>query len=645
MDKKKLCWYINRFSKMSLKEIFWRLDVLVNQPDLRKIQRIPQDLAAKQLARELPPLGARSGNAFAASEEETRRVVERAEKILRREFEFFGKAAKLPENFSWLRDPLNGAETPRKDFLELNYRDPEAKASVMRIWFLNRHTHLVTLAQAYALTKREEFAREIVAELKSWLMECHYPYGLPWITSMEAAVRLLAWTFMFRFLGDERPACFDDLFVRDFFTSVKRHYAYVKFNRSRYSSANNHALAELAALVCAREIFPLLFEEEKEDLADELMKEAEAQFSESGANLEQAFSYHAFSLELLCAAAAQSGEFLGKARELFYKAAVFLARANEIMPLCGEYGDSDEAVATGILTREGDYYGQVAKLAYAFASPEPKESGVVTEDHQWYTGTEIQTPPVYDLSDYSADCGFFWKGRTEDGLTFSLFFKTGPLGLGKLAAHGHADTLSFLMSVNGTPVFVDSGTGAYHQNKRWRNYFRSSAAHNTMVVNDQDQSLSLGPFMWRENYKTVIETRTMTEKDFDLSARHYGYKKRFNLTHVRGLQFSAEKRELTVTDAPMGCDNVNIKQYFHVSDKCEVTQTGSKTFLVKGPDFKLELTFMHVLSAKLAAGDEATPLGFASAHLGEWSPCPVIVTEANCIGNDSLISKFVLKPL
>jgi hypothetical protein len=45
-------------------------------------------------------------------------------------------------------------------------------------------------------------------------------------------------------------------------------------------------------------------------------------------------------------------------------------------------------------------------------------------------------------------------------------------------------------------VIVDPGTYCYHREPRWRNHFRSTAAHNTVVLDGADQSEMLGPFMW-----------------------------------------------------------------------------------------------------------------------------------------------------
>src|SRR5206468_507056 len=58
----------------------------------------------------------------------------------------------------------------------------------------------------------------------------------------------------------------------------------------------------------------------------------------------------------------------------------------------------------------------------------------------------------------------------------------GPLGYTAIAAHGHADALSFTLSVGGSEFLIDPGTCAYHTQERWRQYFRGTAAHNTLRV-------------------------------------------------------------------------------------------------------------------------------------------------------------------
>ena len=46
-------------------------------------------------------------------------------------------------------------------------------------------------------------------------------------------------------------------------------------------------------------------------------------------------------------------------------------------------------------------------------------------------------------------------------------------------------------------------------NPRWRSYFRSTLAHNTIEVGGQDQSTSGGPFLWTRHARSrLIELET-----------------------------------------------------------------------------------------------------------------------------------------
>jgi uncharacterized heparinase superfamily protein len=63
----------------------------------------------------------------------------------------------------------------------------------------------------------------------------------------------------------------------------------------------------------------------------------------------------------------------------------------------------------------------------------------------------------------------------------------GPVGPDYMPGHGHADTLSFELSLFGHRVFVNSGTSCYGtSDERLRQ--RGTAAHNTLVVDGQNSS-------------------------------------------------------------------------------------------------------------------------------------------------------------
>ena len=55
--------------------------------------------------------------------------------------------------------------------------------------------------------------------------------------------------------------------------------------------------------------------------------------------------------------------------------------------------------------------------------------------------------------------------------------------------HGHADALSLVLNVGGTEILKDPGTCVYNGSPEWRDFFRSTHAHNTIVVDDASVSM------------------------------------------------------------------------------------------------------------------------------------------------------------
>src|SRR5262249_56319762 len=62
----------------------------------------------------------------------------------------------------------------------------------------------------------------------------------------------------------------------------------------------------------------------------------------------------------------------------------------------------------------------------------------------------------------------------------------GDIGLRGRGGHGHNDTLAIDVFYRGAPLLVDSGCYVSTAPPRQRNAFRSTAAHNTVVVDDME---------------------------------------------------------------------------------------------------------------------------------------------------------------
>src|SRR5262249_50807532 len=71
--------------------------------------------------------------------------------------------------------------------------------------------------------------------------------------------------------------------------------------------------------------------------------------------------------------------------------------------------------------------------------------------------------------------------------------------------HGHADTLSIVVAAHGKPLLVDPGTYTYHEAKKIRDQFRSSMAHNTLVVDGASSSKPGRTFNWTSRAEATAE--------------------------------------------------------------------------------------------------------------------------------------------
>src|SRR5262249_6658598 len=116
------------------------------------------------------------------------------------------------------------------------------------------------------------------------------------------------------------------------------------------------------------------------------------------------------------------------------------------------------------------------------------------------------------------DGGYTVIRETVTGRRAMIVFDHGPLGFSSIAAHGHADALAVWLHVDGVPVLIDAGTGSYTSGSGWRDHFRSTAAHNTVTIDDDSQSLTAGAFNWRHKANVRV-TEFSGGRDWVVTAR------------------------------------------------------------------------------------------------------------------------------
>ena len=148
------------------------------------------------------------------------------------------------------------------------------------------------------------------------------------------------------------------------------------------------------------------------------------------------------------------------------------------------------------------------------------------------------------------------------------FMDVGPVGPNHQPGHAHADTFSFVLHVDGYPVIVDPGTSTYQIGER-RTWERSTAAHNTVTVNDQNSSEIWSGFrVGRRANVTLLHD----EKDH-ISAVHDGYKYLYD-QHTRSI-IVVDERTIMIKDDFIHKNLIKTCQ-FHLNPSLHLVYQGSE---------------------------------------------------------------------
>lgn len=139
--------------------------------------------------------------------------------------------------------------------------------------------------------------------------------------------------------------------------------------------------------------------------------------------------------------------------------------------------------------------------------------------------------------------------RTRDAYTIADF---GPPGPDYLLAHAHADALSFELAIDGRRTIVDSGVFEYEAGE-WRDYFRSTRAHNTVEVAGENQSEVWSSFRVARRARVKLVRFEETADAITLVAEHDGYARLHPaVIHRRTFAWPREGPLLIVTDELLG---------------------------------------------------------------------------------------------
>jgi uncharacterized heparinase superfamily protein len=197
------------------------------------------------------------------------------------------------------------------------------------------------------------------------------------------------------------------------------------------------------------------------------------------------------------------------------------------------------------------------------------------------------SPPVSELEKYADRLGIV-SAAAGPGITWLSQSGYARLALGDAVAlldmalvgpdylpgHAHADTLSFELSLFGQRVLVNSGTSCYGTSaERLRQ--RGTAAHNTVVVDDEDSSEVWGGFRVARRARP-IGPALHGDGELSASCAHDGYR-RLPGRPVHARRWALRNASLTVADSVNGAhERAEARYHLHPEVKVDPASTGGQ---------------------------------------------------------------------
>ena len=223
-----------------------------------------------------------------------------------------------------------------------------------------------------------------------------------------------------------------------------------------------------------------------------------------------------------------------------------------------------------------------------------------------------------------------------------LLFDTGPQGLARVAPHGHADALSFCLRVNGHDVVVDAGTYAYNLEKRWRDFFRGTRAHNTVLVDGVGQAQPSFPFRWRRPADAKVERVIGGEPFAYIRGSHNGYERLPDpVTHKRHV-LAVRASCFVIVDELVAKARHRYESLVHFPPASHLELQKNVLRAQVADEASVLLVPLGPGASQLLVGENEPIHGWYSPSYGIKLPCPVFALEWQTQGRS--IQGMVLVP-
>jgi uncharacterized heparinase superfamily protein len=388
--------------------------------------------------------------------------------------------------------------------LPMNWHPSEMKKGT-RLWLLN--LHYMEFLESIDDKDWFKYVKDWIKSNKPYMRG----YWLDNWNSYSLSIRIVVWMQQFEKRGDSISQEDKTLFLKSLL-------AQVRFLRSNLELdiGGNHLIKNIKALLWAHRFFEGKEAKSWYSIGLKLLnKNLDEQITKDGVHYELSPAYHAqvFADLMECYVVIDDITVKEKLRLKLSKMAQFLADTTHPDSMVSLFNDSG------------------LHMTY-----QPSE---LLDTYKKMFNIKIEPD---DIISYE-NAGYFGL-RYKNNL---VLFDAAELAAKYLPAHGHGDALSFEWSVFGQRVIINPGVFEYDSGK-FRDLSRSTKSHNTVTLDNHDQSEFWKSFRVGRRANIINCNNTIKNDSFTVNASHNGFT-RLSKNPIHNRKISMYKNKIKIEDS------------------------------------------------------------------------------------------------
>ena len=513
-------------------------------------------------------------------------IISEAEDVLKGEYDILGKRYRI-ETIDWHKDVYSGKVWERKPWTQVEYDLPQENADKKIPWEMSKCQHFVTLGLAYQQTKEKKYFEEYKKQLISWAKENPYQIGINWVTPMECSIRAVNWIEAYHLFKEE----YDEDFKRILTKQLYLHGKHIWDNLEWSPVKENHYLSDLMGLFFIGVTLENLKEAKRWKVfaQKELEKEILKQVSQDGVDDEASLNYHRLVTEilLLCHILAEKTNniFSESYKKRLDKMCEFIMYYTSPTGKAPSFGDTDNGRVLHIWDKDTNDHRDLLSIAsVVFKRGDFKAKGKYHTKMQLLVSSEEYNKIATEEKELESKSFTDWY-IIRDADIF-LMTHCGSIGRKGFGGHGHNDQLAFVFSTKNKDYIIDLGTYSYTSDKKKRHLLRSTALHNTVVLDGKEQNNIKEETPFNMEHKTkAICFQWQSDKIQDVFiGKHFGYSPN---VLTREIHYEKRKKELTITERTK--DNASMELNLYFDPMVQLKQEGYKIFLDNEVEIETEV--------------------------------------------------------